>query len=83
MLVFVELLADGVAQQERGAAFDLDKRGTAGEDVGREFGVGHVRNEHAAQFAADLFAGIEGQPVAIGRELAGPDEGGGKVCAGD
>ena len=76
-------MADGVTQQQGGAALDLDQRRTAGQDVGREFRVCHVRNEHAAQFAADLLAGVEGQPFAIGRELAGPDEGSGKVGAGD
>ena len=82
LLVFVQLLAGSVAQEEGGAPFDFDEGGAAGKNVGREFRIGHVRDEHAAQLAIDQVTGIEGEAFPVRCELAGADEGCGKVGAG-
>ena len=79
--VLVELLAERVAQQEGRLAINADERGGTRQNVGREGGVGHVGDHDPAQFAAHLFARIEGQALAIGGELAGPDQRGGEVGA--
>jgi hypothetical protein len=48
LLVFVQLHADRVAQQQGRLVIDLHKGGTAGEDVRRVDRVSHVRNEDPA-----------------------------------
>ena len=83
LLVGVQLLTQRIAQHQGGSPFNGHQRRCARQDVGRIVGVGHVGDHYPAQLSADLFTSIKGQPLAIGGELAGPDQRGGEVCACD